>query len=177
MGKFQSTHPSRGATIKKGKEVLIGGISIHAPLTGCDTDKRVPASPETRISIHAPLTGCDTTPLTLYATRKYFNPRTPHGVRHLCCYCSEKTYLHFNPRTPHGVRLLTDSVPPRIYRFQSTHPSRGATFVAVRSLPLYRISIHAPLTGCDQQKPYLCRQGRDFNPRTPHGVRQPTGGR
>lgn len=39
--------------------------------------------------------------------------------------------------------------------FQSTHPSRGATKVAVFGVDSGRISIHAPLAGCDRQNPRL----------------------
>ena len=55
---FQSTHPLRGATEADGKTLIIGEISIHAPLAGCDPIiKGRPVSNE--ISIHAPLAGCD----------------------------------------------------------------------------------------------------------------------
>ena len=57
--RFQSTHPSRGATpSSSGSHRGSGSISIHAPLTGCDTVRLVNFSD----SVH-------------------FNPRTPHGVR------------------------------------------------------------------------------------------------
>ena len=55
---FQSTHPSRGATVRDLFGILQGLISIHAPLTGCDPDG--PAVPIPVLD---------------------FNPRTPHGVR------------------------------------------------------------------------------------------------
>ena len=79
---FQSTHPLRGATSRQ--SVLLKaqrGISIHAPLAGCDsnsgktapsesrfqsthplrgaTRKRCGCHETDRISIHAPLAGCD----------------------------------------------------------------------------------------------------------------------
>ena len=40
-------------------------ISIHAPLTGCDSDLLY-SYKDTKISIHAPLTGCDTNHHYLY---------------------------------------------------------------------------------------------------------------
>ena len=55
---FQSTHPSRGATLQTSIQKLVGLISIHAPLTGCDFQS------------------CREINRYLY-----FNPRTPHGVR------------------------------------------------------------------------------------------------
>ena len=56
-------------------------ISIHAPLTGCDSIDAF-ESYLADISIHAPLTGCDVTG-DVYASKEYnFNPRTPYGMRH-----------------------------------------------------------------------------------------------
>ncbi len=124
-GEFQSTHPSRGATIVHKFSPARSSISIHAPLTGCD-----------------------------YVNVKVTNPHTD-----------------FNPRTPHGVRLLSLITTLAVIGFQSTHPSRGATPPSNRCKHLHRISIHAPLTGCDRRlyssKTVKCY----FNPRTPHGVR------
>jgi len=34
---------------------------------------------------------------------------------------------HFNPRTLRGVRLLLDYFDQANHKFQSTHPTRGAT--------------------------------------------------
>ena len=79
---FQSTHPSRGATPAPGRGARLGAISIHAPLAGCDGFLQ---------GFNLPI------PFN-------FNPRTPRGVR------------------PVGGRLVY--VPSK---FQSTHPSRGAT--------------------------------------------------
>ena len=61
------------------------------------------------------------------AFNPYFNPRTPDGVRPERQLISRGGSCHFNPRTPDGVR-------------QDTYP---------HSLDRHRISIHAPLTGCD----------------------------
>ena len=56
--RFQSTHPLRGATIRNYISVSVCHISIHAPLAGCDdtTYNNIIAF---IISIHAPLAGCD----------------------------------------------------------------------------------------------------------------------
>ena len=101
--RFQSTHPLRGATDLRGCLVTSDGISIHAPLAGCDErevfapargkhfNPRTPCGvrlPQCAfdvvragISIHAPLAGCD----ILRRGKDYinldFNPRTPCGVR------------------------------------------------------------------------------------------------
>ena len=102
---FQSTHPLRGAT------------AIIKCLSDCGT-----------ISIHAPLAGCDLALALIRALRRYFNPRTPCGVRRrLNILCSnpfsisihaplagcdlpaksrKNSAMNFNPRTPCGVRLI-----------------------------------------------------------------------
>ena len=146
--RFQSTHPSRGATRRCPHAPRICQISIHAPLTGCDILLLCPTGKYCPISIHAPLTGCDTSVSGKIARILYFNPRTPHGVRH----CD------------------TDSV-KYLATFQSTHPSRGATHDRVQYVKRFDISIHAPLTGCDTSRRTYPVDVRDFNPRTPHGVR------
>ena len=149
---FQSTHPLRGATPHEAQRRRAHDISIHAPLAGCD--------------------GCQ------------------NNIFH--------KILHFNPRTPCGVRLQREYRDFRKRQFQSTHPLRGATRddhayqpLAVISIhaplagcdagngccfePIF-ISIHAPLAGCDDIITDLNLSAKDFNPRTPCGVRpQQTG--
>ena len=100
-------------------------ISIHAPLAGCDLTPPPPDGGIT-ISIHAPLAGCDAGHGRSKHRRGDFNPRTPCGVRHLYTSCMRW---------------------PRI--FQSTHPLRGATRSMRTNRGVRRISIHAPLAGCD----------------------------
>ena len=79
--KFQSTPPSREATEEIGAELLIDDISIHAPLTGGDTNYTPGMGTASPISIHAPLTGGDPLEVTPVSTLSYFNPRPPHGRR------------------------------------------------------------------------------------------------
>ena len=57
---FQSTHPLRGATLRRYGQLKCMQISIHAPLAGCDAKLRRLLQ-RCEISIHAPLAGCDTT--------------------------------------------------------------------------------------------------------------------
>ena len=83
--------------------------------------------------------------------RRYFNPRTPRGVRHrpgisfgtqrifqsthpargatLGWIIVLRSFLHFNPRTPRGVRQVPQQ----------------------RLGPVQQISIHAPREGCDSK--------------------------
>ena len=101
-----------------------------------------------------------------------FNPRTPCGVRLDKIIAYYQDAIHFNPRTPCGVRH------PRMVR--RYHPAG--------------ISIHAPHAGCDERvhrragvgikfqstHPMrgatgrgrrIAKRWRNFNPRTPCGVR------
>ena len=191
---FQSTHPLRGATPDVVRQKAKRLISIHAPLAGCDFVSACPVVPpldfnprtpcgvrlQTRvlnyfgcnISIHAPLAGCDRRRRACVGQRRDFNPRTP---------C--------------GVRLYGSVAPPPPASFQSTHPLRGATMDAEQLRRIWRISIHAPLAGCDEHgrevpafvaaisihAPLAGCDKRDdgtgcgrehFNPRTPCGVRR-----
>ena len=103
--------------------------------------------------------------------------------------------INFNPRTHRGVRLSLTLISLTIYVFQSTHPSWGATAYLVFCINLSKISIHAPIVGCDDgvhkrkinytvisiHAPIvgcdfivfkLIYQQTYFNPRTHRGVRQ-----
>ena len=147
------------------------------------------------ISIHAPLAGCDySAPFIWIDAAKYFNPRTPCGVRPAGGVHMPMLDPNFNPRTPCGVRpagrdrrraelgisihaplagcdftraLRADA--ERI--FQSTHPLRGATELIAYAPSVVAISIHAPLAGCDKKPSPSPRRTFNFNPRTPCGVR------
>ena len=56
--KFQFTHPGRGATGAQAKGFVIKAVSIHAPREGCDGEA-TRAPPIKNVSIHAPREGCD----------------------------------------------------------------------------------------------------------------------
>ena len=103
--------------------------------------------------------------------------------------------FYFNPRTHRGVRQGTINVSISRIVFQSTHPSWGATgfngigfYRAIHFNPrthrgvrlttlvttgtMTRISIHAPIVGCDLVIPFkLVNPSPYFNPRTHRGVR------
>ena len=149
IDQFQSTHPVRGATIDSGLPELVPVISIHAPRAGCDVG--VAFAP---------------------GENKYFNPRTPCGVR------------LFWTRTPQAMRLISIHAPragcdrtehgETVLRekFQSTHPVRGATKARVCH-PCQRAYFN-PRTPCGVRRTGCCfaaENSTDFNPRTPCGVR------
>ena len=81
FGPFQSTHPVWGATHIFSHFYNLHNISIHAPRVGCDA--------------------------------------SPQGQK--------GSYKYFNPRTPCGVRLVVALFTPLPLKFQSTHPVWGAT--------------------------------------------------
>ena len=145
---FQSTHPLRGATNRALRLAAAIGISIHAPLAGCDPlfearNSRFAGFQSTHplrgatslisvaihspyISIHAPLAGCDVA----------FQP--PHDFPHISIHaplagCDTSPFKFIAPRL----------------EFQSTHPLRGATRLYRWKCHNAYISIHAPLAGCD----------------------------
>ena len=126
------------------------------------------------ISIHAPLAGCDRASRTRWAFSTNFNPRTPCGVRPDKSEDDTEDFRHFNPRTPCGVRREKILIFAGGGKFQSTHPLRGATFITSSMQNVYKISIHAPLAGCDFYPHTRPLSGLHFNPRTPCGVRHVT---
>ncbi len=145
-------------------------ISIHAPLTGCDIVYKVDCA-RYRISIHAPLTGCD------------FKLNCERGIQDISihapltgcdsdvCFINLNPIIYFNPRTPYGMRLNFINPSIQTKEFQSTHPLRDATECSRRGFTIKRISIHAPLTGCDGRSFITIGKITNFNPRTPYGMR------
>ena len=101
-----------------------------------------------KISIHAPLTGSD----------------LPHHGR-------IGRQVHFNPRSPYGERQRAHLLTTGTAGFQSTLPLRGATAEPIVDRFKCGISIHAPLTGSDQNGCVGLLPGFDFNPRSPYGER------
>ena len=99
MYKFQSTLPARGATISKESARKFMRISIHAPRTGSDAERKLrevgrqgfqstlPARGATKsdnfdnidvgISIHAPRTGSDVAQFNFYGQQSYISIHAP----------------------------------------------------------------------------------------------------
>ena len=122
---FQSTHPLRGATESYINRGWITMISIHAPLAGCDPTALEQALDEA-ISIHAPLAGCDiASPLTVGGM--VISIHAPLAGCDTCWGSIRPRVRYFNPRTPCGVRPTGLIIAQLPLRFQSTHPLRGAT--------------------------------------------------
>ena len=168
---FQSTPPSREATMIGNGRINGGSVSIHAPLTGGDDrcppthhprrgfnprpphgrrqDRRADPRRPAHVSIHAPLTGGDTYGTHMRRVSSSFNPRPPHG------------------RRPDAqIRSATDLM-------VSIHAplTGGDQTILPKSAP-HAVSIHAPLTGGDECVRAYSPADFCFNPRPPHGRRR-----
>ena len=80
-GRFQSTHPARGATTLI--RLLFTAVWHFNPRTprGVRPAHHNHTFARQHISIHAPREGCDFTPTWQNRSSVNFNPRTPRGVR------------------------------------------------------------------------------------------------
>ena len=170
--RFQSTLPARGATRRAVQNKSPRQISIHAPRTGSDGNRRhhqarggnfnprsphgerlfdVGQTPKKVISIHAPRTGSDVQYIRCCHDSTYFNPRSPHGERRESP--AHGAGLHyFNPRSPHGERRHCLVPPTHLIYFNPRSP-------------------HG-----ERRSRQCCHNGSAyFNPRSPHGERHISG--
>ena len=130
-------------------------------------------SPVTFQSTH-PARGATTDHRTGGGRTVYFNPRTPRGVR-LMEIDGILVRLDISIHAPReGCDANKMGTSMQMIQFQSTHPARGATRLAIISPPQNNISIHAPREGCDRSLRAHFTSNTNFNPRTPRGVRQQT---
>ena len=115
--------------------------------------------------------GATDCPDSSFPVHRDFNPRTPCGVRH-----GRETTVHTFGRisihAPHaGCDIICGGRIARVSKFQSTHPMRGAT--KKRSRSSYSKRNFNPRTPCGVRPLAGCKSRfrRYFNPRTPCGVR------
>ena len=169
-------------------------ISIHAPLTGCDTGWRELKIRHRLFQSTHPSRGATTFCHRQRAAQSDFNPRTPHGVRQVQVIFGFFFVCDFNPRTPHGVRHCSSLFASQYSKFQSTHPSRGATHLLFFLTHSNQFQSTHPSRGATFDPGEFCismakfqsthpSRGATistlsmsvstiyFNPRTPHGVR------
>ena len=148
-GRFQFTHPGRGATIPFPVRFVKPSVSIHAPREGCDShsitpyadtacfNSRTPGGVRrliplyrrswSQVSIHAPREGCD-----LQALREYVHgyavsihaPREGCDVNFLCAPVVRWVSIHAPREGCDGDRRKVEALASL---FQFTHPGRGAT--------------------------------------------------
>ena len=171
---FQSTHPVRGATALQHWRRRHQAISIHAPRAGCDVEVFRSAVALAMISIHAPRAGCDRVRRRAPSAQTVFQSTHPVRGATVCPVCHRNRRLAF--QSTHPVRGATESLlPARSTVGISIHAPRAGCDTVHHCYPagMYPISIHAPRAGCDCREPDRADRGRNFNPRTPCGVRRP----
>ena len=101
---FQSTQPEWAATVVLDAKAAKAYISIHAARMGCDTAGATTAACSTSISIHAARMGCDIFCVKMNIITRYFNPRSPNGLRLAIVSPVYPVSAYFNPRSPNGLR-------------------------------------------------------------------------
>ena len=138
----------RGATEVNEIHISYSRISIHAPRAGCDCAHCRGGSPGAEFQSTHPVRGA--TVLLRGAGKKgrYFNPRTPCGVRPREARMPGET-KHFNPRTPCGVRHRTFWELYYELHFNPRTPCGVRRRAGNRGRRPRLISIHAPRAGCD----------------------------
>ena len=170
--RFQSTHPSWGATCTSSSVYFKDRYFNPRTHRGVRPAQHRQSLAAEGISIHAPIVGCDKIHECIITCRKNFNPRTHRGVRHRVQSCKTMFFLFQSTHPSWGAtksfQSQTQSRPfqsthpswgatlhPRINAllliFQSTHPSWGATKGTCVDGCHITISIHAPIVGCDQK--------------------------
>ena len=191
--KFQSTHPSWGATVRL--KILPFRLNHFNPRThrGVRHRKMTETQAKMMISIHAPIVGCDRLLYGIGCQAHYFNPRTHRGVRHvihlrrhfnsdisihapivgcdLLAQLSRTAQALFQSTHPSWGATQQAQKQEAQEQFQSTHPSWGATTASAEARSARAISIHAPIVGCDLIAIAVHYRYMHFNPRTHRGVR------
>ena len=102
------------------------------------------------ISIHAPLAGCDVAMVIRPPSYRHFNPRAPCGARPGTVRAGRSTDGFQSTRPVRGATAAGWRAPVMSDLFQSTRPVRGATQCGASQGPWCRISIHAPRAGRDK---------------------------
>ena len=126
---FQFTHPGKGATKVVSVAAIDHTFQFTHPGKGATEEER-PKEDERNVSIHAPWEGCDALASALRACEPCFNSRTLGRVRQ-----------------EGGASGYTS------FKFQFTHPGKGATKIRVDLLISQEaVSIHAPWEGCDGEE-------------------------
>ena len=194
-GVFQSTRPSRGATVFHQKNYQQQGISIHAPLAGRDRamicarliSKLFQSTRPSRgatgtsrlfwddndISIHAPLAGRDRLNHVVPPPAAYFNPRAPRGARREE-FDRLAAIVGISIHAPLAGRdALFCNFRPCFWNFNPRAP-RGARLCVMRlkSVPLGFQSTRPSRGATDHGPAPWSPNSRYFNPRAPRGARR-----
>ena len=187
--------PCTGSDVLDALVAQVRPISIHAPCTGSDRCRALVLLHDVRFQSTLPARGATQSPRAAVESARHFNPRSPHGER-LADGGRLSNNREFQSTLPaRGATLTLSCVNPAV-RFQSTLPARGATRKSDKNNHQLSISIHAPRTGSDNRPAdkrcnqlrfqstlpargathrleHSAQRGHYFNPRSPHGERQP----
>ena len=147
---FQSTPPSRGATLQRH---MCGGekeISIHAPLAGGDFLTKKWWTIIIRFQSTPPSRGATCEKSSERQKFCNFNPRPPRGGRHGVASTFPGETPDFNPRPPRGGRLgeFKDEY-NTLYISIHAPLAGGDALISLSTSITFPISIHAPLAGGD----------------------------
>ena len=151
--------------------VALAMISIHAPRAGCDRVRRRAPSAQTVFQSTHPVRGAT---VSRISGRFWIRFQSTHPVRGATVDVIQIVNVVVFQST-HPVRGATESLlPARSTVGISIHAPRAGCDTVHHCYPagMYPISIHAPRAGCDCREPDRADRGRNFNPRTPCGVRQ-----
>ena len=167
---FQSTHPLRGATDDSDWYAICWNISIHAPLAGCDREHDRETKWLIKFQSTHPLRGA-----TIRAKTGTGRPRfqSTHPLRGATSDSMQKTTEdRISIHAPLAGCDQKDFISiSNVTKFQSTHPLRGATSLPLNSIENLKFQSTHPLRGATDRHTEPTEILRDFNPRTPCGVR------
>ena len=170
---FQSTHPLRGATdAAGGPTAKTRRFQSTHPLRGATQVLRLTELLSLVFQSTHPLRGATTRSWNTALFMVNFNPRTPCGVRR---HDVQQTVQVFLFQSTHPLRGATQDVQHTkdSNPFQSTHPLRGATTVGAQAVFTDGFQSTHPLRGATRPtRVMLPFVRRNFNPRTPCGVRR-----
>ena len=170
---FQSTHPLRGATdAAGGPTAKTRRFQSTHPLRGATQVLRLTELLSLVFQSTHPLRGATTRSWNTALFMVNFNPRTPCGVRR---HDVQQTVQVFLFQSTHPLRGATQDVQHTkdSNPFQSTHPLRGATTVGAQAVFTDGFQSTHPLRGATRPtRVMLPFVRRNFNPRTPGGVRR-----
>ena len=190
---FQSTHPVRGATFAIFLLSTSDQFQSTHPVRGA-TQANITWNRKVLFQSTHPVRGATVSVNALTTGKTNFNPRTPCGVRllqifwHIAVDVFQSTHpvrgatlqiqdakpdiFDFNPRTPCGVRLLSDQMMIEYSNISIHAPRAGCdTNTPPDRLPDESFQSTHPVRGATPNVDDEWRLGRNFNPRTPCGVR------
>ena len=128
---------------------------------------------ERGISIHAPLAGRDRILQKNLPATRHFNPRAPRGARPKPLGASAFVSIFQSTRPSRGATWTMSCELPGEVLFQSTRPSRGATWLwTITAGRWLRFQSTRPSRGATITATGVLGLSNNFNPRAPRGARR-----